>query len=336
MADSDENFLTRWSRRKLEAKGGLRRKPAGREPAGRNPEGKQEHAVQPAGGGEPRPTAEKSGAGSARTGATEAEREPKPALTKDNFADVDFEALDHTSDYTRFMGPTVPDEIRRKALHKLWLSDPILSKAEELHDYAGDFTDAACAGPGQIIQTAYKVGRGFLSEEAGVEAESLRHPPVLERLEAAVITIAAEAADQPEVHSLLAQSDAYMASLYPPESNHLVDVATLMQPNVRFFVARSDSRAIGCGALVLAGDGSAEIKRMFVLPEARRRSIGRRILEQLESAARAEGVTVIRLETGAKQPEAIGLYRAAGFQEIGPFGSYRSDPLSLFMEKWLA
>jgi putative acetyltransferase len=105
---------------------------------------------------------------------------------------------------------------------------------------------------------------------------------------------------------------------------------------VRFFVARWERRTIGCGALVLARDGSAEIKRMFVLPQARGRGVGRRILRQLEDAARAEGVTVIRLETGIHQPEAIGLYRASGFVDIGPFGSYVADPLSRFMEKRLA
>ena len=330
MAEEDENFLRRWSRRKLEARGGIKRKPSGRDR-----EGKQPDAAQLAGSGEPGPAAGAGDAGSARTGETEAEREPKPAVTKDDFADVDFEALDHTSDYTRFMGPNVPDEIRSKALYKLWLSDPILSKAEELHDYASDFTDAACVAPGRVINTAYKVGRGFVSDEAEAEGEKPRLPPVSEAAQGPLVKIATEPAGQPEVAALLAQSDAYMASLYPPESNHLVDVATLMQPNVRFLVARCEGRAIGCGALVVAGDGSAEIKRMFVLPEARGRNVGRLILERLEDAARAASVTVIRLETGVHQPEAIGLYRAAGFVEIGPFGGYVSDPLSLFMEKRL-
>jgi putative acetyltransferase len=135
---------------------------------------------------------------------------------------------------------------------------------------------------------------------------------------------------------LLAQSDAYARSLYPPESNHLVDVMALSQPNVRFFVARRGGTAIGCGSIMLAGDGSAEIKRMFVVPEARGRGTGRRILVRLIEAARAEGVSVVRLETGVKQPAAIGLYRAAGFEDIDPFGGYAADPLSLFMEKRLA
>jgi putative acetyltransferase len=189
-------------------------------------------------------------------------------------------------------------------------------------------------GPGRVIQTAYKVGRGFMSDAEAAEAEGFARQPERQAAEAPVI--AAEPADQPEVHALLAQSDAYMARLYPAESNHLVDAATLMKPNVRFFVVRRDGRAIGCGALVLAADGSAEIKRMFVVPEERGRGIGRRILTQLEEAARAEGATLMRLETGIHRPEAIGLYRAAGFVEIGPFGSYVADPLSLFMEKRLA
>ena len=63
--------------------------------------------------------------------------------------------------------------------------------------------------------------------------------------------IAVEPADQTEVRALLSQSDAYYAAVYPPESNHLVDVATLAQPNVRFLVARHGVKVVGCGALVV-------------------------------------------------------------------------------------
>ena len=126
------------------------------------------------------------------------------------------------------------------------------------------------------------------------------------------IAIVAESADQPEVHALLRQSDAYHAALYPAESNHLVDVAALAAPNVRFLVARRGGKAIGCGALVLGADGEAEIKRMFVVPEARGLKLGSRILDALEAAAKAEGVRIVRLETGVRQPEALGLYRRHG------------------------
>jgi putative acetyltransferase len=147
------------------------------------------------------------------------------------------------------------------------------------------------------------------------------------------LVIAAEMADQPEVRSLLVQSDAYFANLYPAESNHLVDIAALCGPAVRFLVARLDATAVGCGALVLGPSGEAEIKRMFVAPRARRLKIGRQMLDALEATARAEGVRIVRLETGIRQPEALQLYRSNGYVECGPFGSYQPDPLSTFFEK---
>ena len=85
--------------------------------------------------------------------------------------------------------------------------------------------------------------------------------------------------------------------------------------------------------MVKSTDGWAEIKRMFVSPAARGRKVGRLLLERLEAIARQKGITALRLETGIRQPEALALYRSAGFQEIEPFGDYRPDPLSLFMEK---
>ena len=85
-----------------------------------------------------------------------------------------------------------------------------------------------------------------------------------------------------------------------------------------------------------AEDGSGEIKRMFVDPKARGMRPGRSLLDAVEQTARDAGLTTVRLETGIYQPEAISLYRKAGYRDIEPFGSYKSDPLSLFMEKIVA
>ncbi|WP_046118255.1 GNAT family N-acetyltransferase [Ensifer aridi] len=148
-----------------------------------------------------------------------------------------------------------------------------------------------------------------------------------------VVTIAEEHPRQPAIIRLLELSDAYAASLYPAESNHLVDISTLERPTVSFFVARRDGDIVGCCALVEAGDGTAEIKRMFVDPEARGLQIGKRLLTALEAKADKLGLSAIRLETGIYQPEAIGLYKTFGYVERTPFGSYQADPLSLFMEK---
>jgi putative acetyltransferase len=149
------------------------------------------------------------------------------------------------------------------------------------------------------------------------------------------IDIAVEDPAEPDIAPLLQASDAYMASLYPAESNHLLDVASLRHPRVTFLVARVDGTALGCGAVVDSGEGWAEVKRMFVSPAARGLKLGRRLLDEIEAVAVRRGARVLRLETGGLQPEALGLYRSAGFVEIGPFGAYRPDPLSIFMEKSL-
>ncbi|MBB3657154.1 putative acetyltransferase [Rhizobium sp. BK650] len=150
-----------------------------------------------------------------------------------------------------------------------------------------------------------------------------------------LVTIGLEPPRQDGVIRLLELSDAYAQSLYPPESNHLVDIATLEKPSVSFLVARNGSGIVGCCALVEAGDGTAEIKRMFVDPEARGLKVASRLMDRLEDISREKGLKAIRLETGIYQPEAIGLYKKYGYFEIGPFGSYQPDPLSLFMEKRL-
>jgi len=150
------------------------------------------------------------------------------------------------------------------------------------------------------------------------------------------LSIALEPPRQEGVLRLLDMSDAYAQSLYPPESNHLVDVSSLEQPTVSFFVARHDGAIVGCSALVEAGDGTAEIKRMFVDPKARGLKVASKLMNALEAIAVAKSLRAVRLETGIYQPEAIALYRKYGYVQIEPFGSYLPDPLSLFMEKQLA
>jgi putative acetyltransferase len=146
------------------------------------------------------------------------------------------------------------------------------------------------------------------------------------------VTITRETPDQPDVLPLLAAGDALSASLYPAESNHMLDVRALLDPAVTFFVARADGQVVGCCALVRK-DGYGEIKRMFVDEAARGLGIARRLLAVVEDAARTAGLPVLRLETGTRQPEAQQLYRSSGFHDIPPFGDYAADPYSIFMEK---
>ncbi len=146
------------------------------------------------------------------------------------------------------------------------------------------------------------------------------------------VEIKLEPPRQPEILRLMDMSNAYMASLYPAESNHMVDIEALEKPTASFFVARNEGQIVGCCALVEAGDGTAEIKRMFVDPQARGLSIGKLMMQALISRGQGRGLSAIRLETGISQPEAIGLYRKSGFVEIEAFPPYNPDPLSMFME----
>ena len=146
-------------------------------------------------------------------------------------------------------------------------------------------------------------------------------------------TLAVEDAGSPDARRLIAQLDRYLTSLYPPQSNHLLSVDSLRQPNVTLLVLRVDGKAAGCGAYLNHGGKYAEIKRMFVLPEFRGLGLGRRILEGLEARIEASGLAVARLETGVDQPEALRLYEKSGFTPCEPFGDYKLDPLSIFMEK---
>jgi putative acetyltransferase len=149
------------------------------------------------------------------------------------------------------------------------------------------------------------------------------------------ISIGPEDPRQADVRRILAESSAYLQALYPSESNHLTDVDALAAPDAVFFVARRNGELLGSIAFRIIAPGHAEIKRMFVRAEARGAGLGRRLLDTLEDAARQKHISRISLETGIRQPEAIGLYRAAGYQDCPPFGSYNDDPLSLFMTKRL-
>lgn len=150
------------------------------------------------------------------------------------------------------------------------------------------------------------------------------------------MTIAFESPDQPEVIALIAELDAYQDSLYPPESRHALDLASLKQSNVLFAVAReSTGQAIGCCALVFC-PGFGEIKRLYVNPRGRGQGVARKLLALLESRAIAADCKLLKLETGPYQPEALALYAAAGYQRRGPFADYTNDPLSVFMQKHIA
>ncbi|MYM71003.1 GNAT family N-acetyltransferase [Duganella sp. FT109W] len=144
-----------------------------------------------------------------------------------------------------------------------------------------------------------------------------------------------ESPNQPDVIALIADLDAYHLTLYPPESVYALDLNALMQPEVKFAVARGvDGVIAGCGAVVLS-PAYGEIKRMYVQPAARGQGLAGRLMETLEQAARDAGCPLMVLETGPSQPAALALYERHGFERCGPYGDYPDDPCSVFMRKQL-
>jgi len=137
-----------------------------------------------------------------------------------------------------------------------------------------------------------------------------------------------------EVIQLIEQLDEYQSCLYPPESNHLDSIDALSKSNAFFLAAYTGSEICGIGSAKLIDD-YGEIKRVFVPSDQRGKGIAKAIMKELESYLIEQAVAYARLETGVHQKEAIKLYERLGYYRISPFGEYKEDPLSVFMEKKL-
>lgn len=154
----------------------------------------------------------------------------------------------------------------------------------------------------------------------------------------AALQVEEVAPDHPEALALIAGSEAELAALYPPEHRFAFSPQELVAAGVRFCIARrspaADATPLGCGGLAPL-PGYAELKRIYVAPDARGRGVARALLARLEAIACELNLPLIRLETGHLSPAAIGLYTRQGYAQIGPFGAYTENGSSVFMEKRL-
>jgi putative acetyltransferase len=143
--------------------------------------------------------------------------------------------------------------------------------------------------------------------------------------------------DSPDVQALCVAQQQEMHGIYGEADIGPTREAPMFVPPAGVFVVlrEDDGRAVGCGGIARFDAARGEVKRMYVVPEARGRGLGRRLLEELEAQARALGYTSVVLETGDRQPEALGLYESAGFERIPCYPPYDSRALSLCFEKRL-
>ncbi len=119
-----------------------------------------------------------------------------------------------------------------------------------------------------------------------------------------------------------------------PPSPFTMDEAA--DPRAGFVVARRDGEPVGCGALRRIDETTAEVKRMYVAPAARRRGLARRILDALERLAHGHSYARVILETGTRQPEALALYESSGYRRTENYGRYVGNPEAVCFEKRLA
>jgi GNAT superfamily N-acetyltransferase len=143
--------------------------------------------------------------------------------------------------------------------------------------------------------------------------------------------------DHPDAVKLNDQVQAEYAERYGDEGDVTPLDARMFEPPLgRYLIAHDDrDRPLATGGWRTQNendegyaDGDAELKRMYVIPQARGLGLARRILAALETDARAAGRTRMVLETGTEQPEAIALYESSGYEPCAKFGHYRDSPMS--------
>jgi putative acetyltransferase len=150
------------------------------------------------------------------------------------------------------------------------------------------------------------------------------------------VTIAVESPLQDDVRALIAALNEHLLALTPAEFCSHMTVEQMAGTDTTVFVARDDGRAVACGALRRHGGGIGEVKRMYTVPSHQGQGIGGRIVALVEELGRAEGLTLLVLETGHRHDAAWRVYERSGFRRCGPVLDYPPSDYSIFYEKSLA
>ncbi|MBF4572868.1 GNAT family N-acetyltransferase [Herbiconiux sp. VKM Ac-1786] len=135
--------------------------------------------------------------------------------------------------------------------------------------------------------------------------------------------------DDPDADALRRAQRVELDARYGSDDHEPGAVPTAASTPV-FVVARTLSGdAVGCGGLRPLPGGGAEVKRMYVHPDARGQGVSTAILRALEEEARELGVARLVLETGTEQPDAMRFYEREGYERIEPFGPYIGSEYSV-------
>lgn len=141
-----------------------------------------------------------------------------------------------------------------------------------------------------------------------------------------------ERADEEPGRSLLTAMTTEMAELYEGLDLNRPDMPRahpedFAPPGGAFLVGWRNGEAVCCGGVKRLPDGAAEIKRMYVRPDARRQGVARALLAALEAKARQLGYDTVRLDTGPRQPHAWAFYESTGYR---PIANFNNNPVATF------
>ncbi|PFG34633.1 GNAT family N-acetyltransferase [Sanguibacter antarcticus] len=142
--------------------------------------------------------------------------------------------------------------------------------------------------------------------------------------------------DHPHVQALVERLQAEYLTIYGQTDAAPASASELAPPRGSFALGYVDDVPVAMGGWRLRDDGRAELKRMYVVDEARGRGLSRDILRWLEASAIAAGMTEMILESNQKHPAALGLYRSHGYTPVPAFGYYSASPENVCLGRSLA
>jgi DNA-binding MarR family transcriptional regulator/GNAT superfamily N-acetyltransferase len=186
-------------------------------------------------------------------------------------------------------------------------------------------TSAGRAERAELDRRADEVAWSFLEPLDTAQREKLviAMTDVQRLLLASMVDMAIEDPTTPDarwcVEQYFSELNTRFETGFDPSKSIPADAHELVPPRGALLIARLRGGPIGCGALKFHPGEPAELKRMWVAPEARGLGLGRRLLVELERHAKEAGTRVVRLETNRTLSEAIQLYRSSGYREVAAF-----------------
>ena len=141
--------------------------------------------------------------------------------------------------------------------------------------------------------------------------------------------------DDPKVNELLTKHFIELRAASPEGSAHVLDIAGLKDPSIKFWSLWNNENLFGCGALKFLDKGHGEFKSIRVHDNFRKKGNGAKVINHLIEEAKKLDITKLSIETGAGNffKPARKLFKKCNFVPCGPFAHYKEDINSIYLTK---